>query len=239
MNSEAPSRRARARRRAGEVRRQSAGDRLAAEGLHRRPRPVERQVERRRQRRRGARASRRAAPRRAGRASRSRCQTREVGVLDRQLGQRRGPAGREGRVERRQLAEQHAHRPAVGDDVVERQQEPVLLCRQPERSSGAQQRPALEVERPVAPPPRPGARPRAPRPTASGRPARSTSGSDRAATADRPPAPALPSRGDEAGAQRLVAAARPRRRSARGAARSSGPAQAHASRHVVASSRRG
>ena len=41
-----------------------------------------------------------------------------VGVLHRQLRQGRGLALGEGLVQRRQLAHQHAHRPAVGDDVV-------------------------------------------------------------------------------------------------------------------------
>ena len=41
-----------------------------------------------------------------------------VGVLHGQRGQRRGPALGEGRVEGGHLAHQHAHGPAVGDDVV-------------------------------------------------------------------------------------------------------------------------
>ena len=64
--------------------------------LHRRPRPVGRQLEQRR------RAGELLAPvgelalRAPRRRASARCQTREVGVLDRQLGQRRGPARREG-----------------------------------------------------------------------------------------------------------------------------------------------
>ena len=50
----------------------------------------------------------------------------EVGVLDRQLGQRRRAPGEERGVEGRQLAQQHAGRPAVRDDVVEVGQQHVL-----------------------------------------------------------------------------------------------------------------
>ncbi len=50
----------------------------------------------------------------------------EVGILHRQLWQRRRPASREGLVERRHLADQHALGPAVRDDVVEVEREHVL-----------------------------------------------------------------------------------------------------------------
>ena len=58
--------------------------------------------------------------------SHSRCHDGEVRVLHGQRRQRRGLPGGEGRVERGQLAHQHAHGPAVGDDVVHRQQQHVL-----------------------------------------------------------------------------------------------------------------
>ena len=76
---------------------------------------------------------------------------REVGVLHRQLGQGRGAAICEGVVEDRQLAPQHAQGPAVRDDVMEVQEQRPRSggSRGPEPGEeGAQERPALEVERP-------------------------------------------------------------------------------------------
>ena len=71
---------------------------------------------------RAARASRPAAAASTSPCSQRALPDREVGVLDRQLGQRRAARpGAKARVERRQLARKHAHRPAVGDDVVHRQ----------------------------------------------------------------------------------------------------------------------
>ncbi len=72
---------------------------------------------------------------------------REVGVLDGQLGQRRGLPRGKGAVERRQLAAEHPHGPAVGGDVVQREERQVLLARQPQQGD-AQERPPHQVERP-------------------------------------------------------------------------------------------
>jgi hypothetical protein len=100
-----------------------------AEALHRRPRTVGRQLERRR------RAGQPLPPvgelalqhlRRPGALPAG-----VVGVLHRQLAERRRPP-RHGRgVESRQLREQHPLRPAVVDGVVERDEERVLLAPQP------------------------------------------------------------------------------------------------------------
>jgi len=53
----------------------------------------------------------------------------EVGVLERQLGERRGLAAAERAVERPHLAQEDAHRPAVADDVVEVEEDGVLARR--------------------------------------------------------------------------------------------------------------
>ncbi len=100
MNGVAPgglARSARSRSKSGGASRRGA--RAPREARPRRPRPVGRQLAASPGRRPGARATRRAArsrtaPRRASR----RCQTREVGVLDRQRRQRRGAAGRRRRA---------------------------------------------------------------------------------------------------------------------------------------------
>jgi hypothetical protein len=70
----------------------------------------------------------------------------EVGVLDRQLGERRGPAGQERVVESAKLAHQHAHGPAVGGDVVRVEDRRVLLGSEPQQQE-PQERPRREVER--------------------------------------------------------------------------------------------
>ena len=69
----------------------------------------------------------------------------EVAKLDGELGERRGQAGLRSPVERRQLAPQDAHRPAVRDDVVEGQEkdEDLLLEAQEDR---AQEGPARDIE---------------------------------------------------------------------------------------------
>jgi hypothetical protein len=71
----------------------------------------------------------------------------EVRVLDAQLRERRGQAAREGAVERRRFAHEHAHRPAVGDEVVHGQQEQLLLVFE-SQDGGSQQQFRGEVERP-------------------------------------------------------------------------------------------
>ncbi len=65
----------------------------------------------------------------------------EVGVLDRQLRQRRGLAGGEGAVERRRLAHQHAHRPAVRHRVVHHQQQQVIVVGQAAEPRAQERRP--------------------------------------------------------------------------------------------------
>jgi hypothetical protein len=70
---------------------------------------------------------------------------REVGVLHRQLGERRGEPGGEGGVQLAHLAHQHAHAPPVADDVVHGEEHHVVGCVQDEQR-GAQQRPARQVE---------------------------------------------------------------------------------------------
>src|SRR5262249_59154191 len=56
-----------------------------------------------------------------------------------------GPAGGEGAVEGRELAEEDPERPAVGDDVVHRQEQQVVLPAQ-DGQGEAHERPAGEVE---------------------------------------------------------------------------------------------
>ena len=72
---------------------------------------------------------------------------RIVGVLDRERRQRVGQALREGRVQGADLAHQHAHRPAVGDDVVGGDQQDVFVVGQAQQLA-ADQRPGRQVERP-------------------------------------------------------------------------------------------
>ncbi|RPK74132.1 hypothetical protein EES44_01815 [Streptomyces sp. ADI96-15] len=67
----------------------------------------------------------------------------DVGVLEPRLGQAAGFAGQPGAVERRQVVEEHAHGPAVGDDVVRADHQDVDLGRladqeRPERRGPAQ-----------------------------------------------------------------------------------------------------
>lgn len=71
----------------------------------------------------------------------------EVGVLDRQLRQRRGLTPRERQVEGPHLAQEHADRPAVGHDMVHGDQKSVIAPREREEQN-AQQRPGGEIERP-------------------------------------------------------------------------------------------
>src|SRR6185436_2365669 len=73
---------------------------------------------------------------------------REVGVLDRQLGERRGrggPADGESGVQGRQLADQEGHGPAVRHDVVDDQEDRMILRGEPQQG-GPQHRPGDEVE---------------------------------------------------------------------------------------------
>ena len=70
-----------------------------------------------------------------------------VGVLHRQLGQGGGPAAAERVVEDAELAHQHAHGPPVAGDVVRGEQSGMLPFAEA-RELAAQQRSALEIERP-------------------------------------------------------------------------------------------
>ena len=168
----------------------------AVERLHRRAREVGRQVET------GRRARQLAPPvvelpRQRATAQPLPLPDGEVGVLHRQLRQRRRPPRGEGLVERHQLAQQDLHRPAVGDDVVHRQQQDVPLRAEPQQR-GAQERTGGEVERLDGLAPR--RRPRPPRlrgrspAAAADRPARSPGtarrhGSGRSCAAPRAAAP--------------------------------------------------
>ena len=68
-----------------------------------------------------------------------------IGVLDRELGQRRGDAGDEGPIERAELAGEDAIRPAVGGDVVDGEQKYVAVFGEPE-DAGAEDRAVGEIE---------------------------------------------------------------------------------------------
>ncbi len=70
---------------------------------------------------------------------------REVAVVHRRLGQRRGLSRGKRGVEGGELAHEHAHGPAVGDDVVHRHQQHVPPVVQPQQD-GAQQRAGGQVE---------------------------------------------------------------------------------------------
>ncbi len=70
----------------------------------------------------------------------------EVGVLQGELRQRRGPAGGEGLVQHRHLAQEEGVRPAVRDDVVETDQQGVRRGAAAQED-GAHQRPARQVHR--------------------------------------------------------------------------------------------
>ncbi len=61
-----------------------------------------------------------------------------VGVLDRQRRQRIGPALREGGVERAQFLDQHAHRPAVGHQMVQGDEQDMLLLAQAQQLAADQ-----------------------------------------------------------------------------------------------------
>src|SRR5439155_6735110 len=72
---------------------------------------------------------------------------RIVRVLDRQLRERGGSVLTERRVQGAELAEEDAERPAVGDDVMQREHEDVLLRSQTQQQH-PQQRPARQIEGP-------------------------------------------------------------------------------------------
>jgi hypothetical protein len=147
-------RRAAPLRAAAQLRRQRGGHQhggaRAAEAQRRRPRPVGRQLETGRSTGQGP------PPKGQVRLEHLAAQpgalpAREIGVLHRQLGKRRERAGAPGerRIERRQLTQEDPHRPAVRDDVVQHQDEQVLVRVQAQEGD-AHERPAGEVERPLA-----------------------------------------------------------------------------------------
>src|SRR5215213_2541926 len=71
---------------------------------------------------------------------------RVVSVLDRQWRQRKLLVGLKGRVEQAQLTQEHAYGPAVADNVVHVQKQPVLLLVQAQQLS-PNKRPVLELKR--------------------------------------------------------------------------------------------
>ncbi len=71
---------------------------------------------------------------------------RVVRVLHRQFRQRRCSACRQGRIQCHHFVDQYAHRPAVGDDMVQCDENHVLLRRQPDQLD-ADQRALFQVER--------------------------------------------------------------------------------------------
>ncbi|KAF1072468.1 MAG: hypothetical protein GAK45_00172 [Pseudomonas citronellolis] len=73
---------------------------------------------------------------------------RMVAVLDRQCRQVRRHAAGFGAVEAGEFVDQHAHRPAIGDGVVQVEQQQVALCAQA-RQVHPQQRPGGQVEGPL------------------------------------------------------------------------------------------
>ena len=71
----------------------------------------------------------------------------KIGVLDRQLGQRRRPPRLERRIQHLQFPQQHGHRPAVIDHVVRADHRHMVVVREPEHRD-PDQRAGLQVERP-------------------------------------------------------------------------------------------
>jgi hypothetical protein len=117
----------------------------SAEALHRRTRSIGRHVQRGRQRR-ETRAPIGQLALEALARERFALPPRKVGVLDRQVGQRAGPAGGECLVQRGHLAHQHPHRPSVRHDVMHGEQKDVFVLGQTDQP-GADQRSPLEIER--------------------------------------------------------------------------------------------
>ena len=68
-----------------------------------------------------------------------------VGVLHGQRRQGEGFVAPRGRIASAELAHQHAGGPAIGDDVMHREQQNVLVLREAQQL-GAQQRPVLKIE---------------------------------------------------------------------------------------------
>src|SRR5262245_26023627 len=70
----------------------------------------------------------------------------EIAILDRQLRQHRGRASSVRGIQRAQLAIQQAHRPTVGDEVVNREDEHMVLVSE-SQEAGAEQWSACQIER--------------------------------------------------------------------------------------------
>src|SRR5215831_13751208 len=70
----------------------------------------------------------------------------EIAVLDRQVRQHRGHVSSVRGVQRTQLAIQQPHRPTVGDEVVNREDEDVVFVRESQQA-GAEQWSACQIER--------------------------------------------------------------------------------------------
>ena len=146
MNRVTPSRRLRASKSAVSAAGRAMTCRRAAIGLHRGARAVGGQLEER------GRAGELLRPvgelrgQAPGPASTLALPDGVVGVLEGQRGQRGGLAVGEGRVEGRELADEHAQGPAVGDDVVDDQEQDVLVGGQVEQRRSRSERAPREVE---------------------------------------------------------------------------------------------
>ena len=145
----APAQRARALRELGGEAR--ACSEPPAVGLHRRPRPVGGQLERAGRVRRAAAASRRAAAP-APRPAASRAASAAKSAYWTGSSRQRGGAARRTRPRTAPPAPavSTADRPAVGDDVVQGEEQDVLVRGAEPQQRGAQQRPAREIEGPAA-----------------------------------------------------------------------------------------
>ena len=225
MNSVAPSLPAERLQRVGAAPAADRPRRRAPVALHARARPVGRQLQRR-----PAPASCCASTRAAVEASpgsQRALPDGEVGVLDRQLRQRRRPARRgTAVVERASSRMRIADRPAVGDDVVHDEQQHVVVRRRGAAACARSSGPAREVERPPRLVASSARRLRSRARSAAGPRGRSSRQVERRLGDD--PGPAGRPRSAKRGAQRLVPrddlverarAARPRRARRGGAAR--------------------
>jgi hypothetical protein len=138
MNSVAPWLRARPRIASATGR--GGGKAPPQKGLHRRPRPVEGQLQQRRHLLEllapVAELPLQELPLQPGSLP-----DREVGILEKQLGQRRRLPFEEGAIQGGELADEERHRPGVADDVVHVAEQGVLVRPQAEHQD-AQQRSA-------------------------------------------------------------------------------------------------
>ena len=137
--------RAQLRDTATQSRRESGLDQSASHGLQRRPRPRHRQIDHR------------GRPRELlppvvhllvehGALQPAALPPCEIGILNRQIGQRRRSPSDDGLVDRRNLTQQDPHRPAVADDMVHVEQQHVVL-RGETQQADAQQGCAAQIKR--------------------------------------------------------------------------------------------